>query len=59
MAMGTETPCTPEMKRFFQCLVQEPVAHWECAPDGVAAIQDGFCQVEQRNTVVCMQTKMK
>jgi hypothetical protein len=47
------------MLRFYGCLVAEPLEHWECAPEGVAAIRDGFCQAEQRATVTCMEAKMR
>lgn len=59
LAMGSQTPCTTEILRFFQCLKGQPAQNWQCAPDGVAAIRDGFCDDEQRLTVACMQAKMK
>lgn len=59
LAMGSLTPCSEPMQAFFQCLRKQPVANWNCAPDGVAAIRDGFCDKEQAETVHCMQAKMR
>jgi hypothetical protein len=59
LAMGSVTPCTREMTAFYRCLVAEPLPHWQCAPNGVAAIQPGFCDDEQRRTVACMEAKMR
>jgi hypothetical protein len=59
LAMGSQTPCTDQMLAFFRCLVAQPLANWECAPDGVAAIRDGFCMEEQGKTVACVQAKMQ
>jgi hypothetical protein len=53
------TPCSEPMQAFFQCLRKQPVANWQCAPEGVAAIRDGFCDKEQAETVHCMQAKMR
>ena len=59
LAMGSLTPCSGPMQAFFQCLRKQPAANWQCAPDGVAAIRDGFCDTEQAETVRCMQDKMR
>ncbi len=59
LAMGSATPCTDEMLRFFDCLVAQPLQNWECAPDGVAAIKRGLCDPEQSRTVACMEAKVR
>ena len=58
LAMGSATPCTDEILRFYDCLVAQPVQNWECAPDGVAAIKRGLCDAEQGRTVACMEAKL-
>jgi hypothetical protein len=58
LAMGSVTPCTDAITTLYQCLVGQPVQNWECAPDGVAAIKDGFCDDAQRQAVTCMAAKM-
>jgi hypothetical protein len=57
--MAALTPCQGEMVGFYQCLVTQPVDHWECAEDGVAAIRDGFCDDPQRTAIACMESKMQ
>jgi hypothetical protein len=59
LAMGSVTPCTDSVTAFYKCLVAQPVQNWECAPDGVAAVKDGFCDGEQREVVACMDSKMR
>ena len=59
LAMGTVTPCTPEMTAFYRCLVKQPAKNWECDEDGVAAIRQGFCDKEQEKTVLCMDKRAK
>jgi hypothetical protein len=59
LAMGSLTPCTEKITTLYQCLVGQPVQNWACAPDGVAAIQKGFCDKEQGDTVACMEAKMR
>jgi hypothetical protein len=46
------------MSQFFNCLVKEPVEHWECAEEGVAAIRPAYCDGEQQRAVRCMEAKM-
>ncbi len=58
LAMGSVTPCTDAVTAFYKCLVAQPVRNWECAPDGVAAIKDGFCDDPQREVVACMDAKL-
>jgi hypothetical protein len=59
LAMGSLTPCTEQISAFYRCLVGEPLQHWDCAPDGVAAIRNGFCDREQGATAACMEAKMQ
>ena len=59
LAMAKATPCSSEMHTLYECLKEQPIQNWECAPDGVAAIRDGFCDAEQGRTVACMQAKMQ
>lgn len=57
LAMAVGTPCSEEFAALYRCLVSEPVAHWECAEDGVAGLRDGFCEKEQERSVGCMEAK--
>jgi hypothetical protein len=58
VAMATVTPCSASMEDLYRCLAAEPLAHWECADDGVAAIREGYCDQQQGQTVACMEAKM-
>jgi hypothetical protein len=58
MGMAALTPCSLEMAGFYDCLVAEPLKHWECGDDGVAVIREGFCDAEQRKALQCMEAKM-
>jgi len=51
--------CTAAFERLYSCLAAEPVAHWECAEDGVAAIRDGYCEKEQAGAARCVEAKTK
>jgi hypothetical protein len=57
VAAATGTPCNPEFKGFYGCIVKEPIKNWECAEDGVASIREGLCDAEQERAVTCMQAK--
>lgn len=59
LAMASLTPCTAEIATMFGCILREPIAHWECAEDGVGAIRDGYCNDEQGKAVACMEQKMQ
>ena len=59
LAMGSVTPCTAQILRFYGCLVGHPLRDWTCAEDGVAAIREGLCDEEQGQTVACMEAKMR
>jgi hypothetical protein len=56
--MATLTPCSPSVSAFLACLVNEPLSHWECDEDGVAAIREGFCEHPQAAAFACMKSKM-
>jgi hypothetical protein len=58
IAMAALTPCSPQISALFSCILREPLAHWECAEDGVAAIRKGYCDAEQEQAVTCMEQKM-
>jgi len=47
--------CTTQFERLYACLAAEPLAHWECAEDGVGAIRDGYCEKEQAAAVGCVE----
>jgi hypothetical protein len=55
--MAAGTPCSESFAALYQCLVREPIEHWECAEDGIAAIRVGFCEKEQERAVGCMEAK--
>jgi hypothetical protein len=55
--MGSLTPCSDPMAALYGCLAGQPLKNWECAPDGVAAVRVGFCDIEQRRAVECMESQ--
>ena len=57
--MSIGTPCADEFAGLYRCLENEPVAHWECAEDGVAAVREGYCEKEQATAVGCMEAKAR
>jgi hypothetical protein len=57
IGMGVGTPCSDQFSALYACLVREPVAHWECGEDGVAAIREGYCDKEQERAISCMEAK--
>ncbi|HYO93627.1 MAG TPA: hypothetical protein VER33_03900 [Polyangiaceae bacterium] len=57
--MAAHRPCTDPIAATYACLVQQPVASWECAENGVAAIREGFCEGEQARTVACLQAQVR
>lgn len=59
IAMASVTPCSEALQSLYRCLVDQPLTHWECAEDGVAAIRDGFCDAEQGQAAACMEAKMQ
>ena len=58
-AMGLVAGCNGQISAFYRCLAGQPLDRWECAEDGVAAIRDGFCEVEQERAVACVEMKTK
>ncbi len=59
LAMAIGTPCADEFAGLYRCLEGEPVGHWECAEDGVAAVREGYCEREQAAAVGCMEAKAR
>lgn len=59
VGMASLTPCSQPVSAMFSCLLREPLAHWSCAEDGVAAIREGYCDSEQAQAVACMEAKMQ
>lgn len=59
VGMAALTPCSDAISTLYSCLVREPLAHWNCAEDGVAAIREGYCDSEQAKAVACMEAKMQ
>lgn len=57
IGMGVGTPCSEQFSALYACFLREPVAHWECGEDGVAAIREGYCEKEQERAVSCMEAK--
>jgi hypothetical protein len=57
IGMGVGTPCSEQFSALYACFLREPVAHWECSEDGIAAIREGYCEKEQERAVGCMETK--
>ena len=49
------TACKDEMASLLRCFAREPIAHWECNPDGEAALKNGLCNAEQKLLVTCAQ----
>jgi len=47
--------CAAEMAAVLRCFEREPLAHWECTPDGQPAIKDGYCDREQGRFVTCAE----
>ncbi|HEY2405694.1 MAG TPA: hypothetical protein VGI10_06820 [Polyangiaceae bacterium] len=56
IAMGSIAACQPEFSAFYRCLLAQPADHFSCdADDGVAAINEGFCDQEQQASLHCME----
>ena len=49
--------CSQPFEQLYSCLAAEPVAHWECAEDGMGAIRDGYCEKEQSAAANCTAGK--
>jgi hypothetical protein len=54
-ALLEERACHAPLLSALHCMVAEPVSHWDCGEDGLASIQSGFCDAEQRAFVGCVQ----
>jgi hypothetical protein len=46
--------CRREMAEVLRCLTRQPLAHWECDPEGEAAIKDGYCDQQQGTFAGCL-----
>jgi hypothetical protein len=57
IGMGVGTPCSEQFSALYACFLREPIAHWECSEDGIAAIREGYCEKEQERAVGCMEAK--
>jgi len=57
IAMGSLQSCTDKLTGFFRCLVAQPAENWECSPDGIALVREGFCAREQGDVASCLETK--
>jgi hypothetical protein len=57
--MAAAPVCHDLVMRLFACLTVQPIDHWECDPDGMAAIREPYCSAEQANTVACLEVEMK
>jgi hypothetical protein len=57
--MSIGTPCADEFAALYACLENEPVAHWECAEDGIAAVRESYCEKQQATAVGCMEAKAR
>jgi hypothetical protein len=53
--MASIKPCVAAFNSLYACLAAEPLAHWECAEDGIAAIRDGYCEKEQERAAGCVE----
>ena len=54
--MASASVCRAEMSRMYDCLLRQPVEHWECDENGVGAIRDPFCGKEQAAVVKCAES---
>lgn len=55
LEMASIDACKDAFAKLYSCLAAEPVSHWECAEDGVAAIRDGYCEKEQADAARCVE----
>jgi hypothetical protein len=56
--MAAITPCAQQFDGFYACLDREALTHWECSPEGVPAIRDGFCEKEQAAASGCLERQV-
>lgn len=56
--MAALEPCDQQFSAFYGCLAQEPLPHWECSPEGVPAIRDGYCEHEQAAASSCLEQQV-
>jgi len=56
--MFEEPLCPGELDSFIRCALDEPMEHFECGDEGVAALQDGYCDWEQQAFATCVQLQV-
>jgi hypothetical protein len=56
-SMATSPVCRNAVLRFLGCLRGHPVGHWECDPDGMAAIREPYCADEQAKAIGCLEAE--
>lgn len=59
LSMASVADCSASFLAFYRCLEQEPLEHWRCDQDGIAAIREGFCDREQESAVGCIEHAVK
>jgi hypothetical protein len=47
--------CGSQLVAALACFGSRPASDWECDPDGIAAIKDGFCEGEQARFASCLE----
>ena len=57
LEMASIEPCIASFEKLYSCLAGEPVAHWECAEDGIGAIREGYCEREQAAAAGCVEAQ--
>lgn len=59
LSVASFLQCSDAFAALYTCLSLEPLNHWECADDGVAAIRDGFCEPEQAAASGCLEQNLR
>ncbi|HET9954817.1 MAG TPA: hypothetical protein VFQ61_09945 [Polyangiaceae bacterium] len=54
-ALLADQQCHDQLIHALSCMIAEPRTHWVCGEDGLAAIDSGYCDAEQRAFVGCVQ----
>jgi len=58
MGMFLLDVCEAERSAVFDCTLAEPSPHWECRPDGVAALKQPYCRAPQQAFQGCMKAAL-
>jgi len=48
-------PCGRELRKVLECFAREPLAHWECGPEGLPEIRSGYCDAPQAEATRCIE----